>query len=441
MVRRIASHLANSSEVKSLFIGSAGLGDAGASATPPCTPTPTHLSQTRLSVRPVGDALRPHTHDQRTTSDAPDAAGTELLSAAVGVCPSLTQLYMGHNGIGPKGAAKLAAALSYNTTLELLNLTNNHLGDEGVASLTACFEANPNTRINQLCLDYNGISAAAAAKLVAAMAASTGAAVSENMDTFAELPFLTDRPSSPFPLKFLSYPGSAIELALLARQAHAWSRSVPEDIFLNNVLPYANMDEPRDDWRSLFSALFAPIVAGAGSLTGAAQLLNERIWSIWGIEFQPDHTPEIMSPSQTISAGFASCTGLSIFLVDACRAVGIPARVAGTPDWQEVRNGDSPKERFHNHNWAEIWDGEHWSFTGAAEYNPAGFNRTWFFPHPATGQIPGDTLHAIYAVSFKPSDTYFPLIWRDTPEAKHNRVVHAEDVTHHYLTAVQPDAA
>ncbi|MEW5312107.1 MAG: hypothetical protein WDW38_003759 [Sanguina aurantia] len=343
-VRRIASHLANSSEVKSLFIGSAGLGDAG----------------------------------------------TELLSAAVGVCPSLTQLYMGHNGIGPKGAAKLAAALSYNTTLELLNLTNNHLvvGQTVVCALREC-----------------------------------------------------SHPVLPPPLSSSTCGLPAIELALLARQAHAWSRSVPEDIFLNNVLPYANMDEPRDDWRSLFSALFAPIVAGAGSLTGAAQLLNERIWSIWGIEFQPDHTPEIMSPSQTISAGFASCTGLSIFLVDACRAVGIPARVAGTPDWQEVRNGDSPKERFHNHNWAEIWDGEHWSFTGAAEYNPAGFNRTWFFPHPAKGQIPGDTLQAIYAVSFKPSDTYFPLIWRDTPEAKHNRVVHAEDVTRNYLTAVHPDAA
>ena len=30
-------------------------------------------------------------------------------------------------------------------------------------------------------------------------------------------------------------------------------------------------------------------------------------------------TPEIMSPSQVIAAGYASCTGLSIFLVDACR--------------------------------------------------------------------------------------------------------------------------
>lgn len=33
--------------------------------------------------------------------------------------------------------------------------------------------------------------------------------------------------------------------------------------------------------------------------------------------------------TQVIAAGYASCTGLSIFLVDALRSVGIPARVAG----------------------------------------------------------------------------------------------------------------
>ena len=32
---------------------------------------------------------------------------------------------------------------------------------------------------------------------------------------------------------------------------------------------------------------------------------------------------------QVIKAGYASCTGLSIFLVNALRAVGIPARMAG----------------------------------------------------------------------------------------------------------------
>jgi transglutaminase-like putative cysteine protease len=36
---------------------------------------------------------------------------------------------------------------------------------------------------------------------------------------------------------------------------------------------------------------------------------------------------------QVIAAGYASCTGLSIFLVDALRAVGIPARVTGDADF------------------------------------------------------------------------------------------------------------
>jgi len=53
------------------------------------------------------------------------------------------------------------------------------------------------------------------------------------------------------------------------------------------------------------------------------------IWAIWGLRFVPDQTPEIMSVSQVLDKGYASCTGLSIFLVNACRAVGIPARLAG----------------------------------------------------------------------------------------------------------------
>ena len=37
------------------------------------------------------------------------------------------------------------------------------------------------------------------------------------------------------------------------------------------------------------------------------------------------------SPSESMKIGYASCSGLSIILVDACRAVGVPARVVGTP--------------------------------------------------------------------------------------------------------------
>lgn len=64
-------------------------------------------------------------------------------------------------------------------------------------------------------------------------------------------------------------------LALKARRANSWAAAVPWDIFLNDVLPYRNLDEPLDvDWRSLFLKRFGPIVAASGSTTEAAQLLN-----------------------------------------------------------------------------------------------------------------------------------------------------------------------
>ena len=62
----------------------------------------------------------------------------------------------------------------------------------------------------------------------------------------------------------------------------------------------------------------------------------------------------------------------------------------------------------------EIWDGD-WSFTGGAEYNSQGLNKTWFVPSPAKYAIPGENnIHALYAASFsktKEATDYFPLIW------------------------------
>ncbi|KAL6757256.1 hypothetical protein V8C86DRAFT_2629536 [Haematococcus lacustris] len=243
------------------------------------------------------------------------------------------------------------------------------------------------------------------------------------------------------------------DLALAARHSSPWALSVPWALFLNNVLPYASLDEPRDEWRQLFVDRLAPLVAGATSSTQAAQILNAKIWDLWGIRFKADQTPDIMSPAQVIAAGYASCTGLSIFLVAACRAVGIPARVAGTPEWaatlpswgpdvhlvggrgsaaarkllvgaragaggqegppQLAALGTDVGHDFNNHNWVEVWDDDAWSFMGAAEYNPQGLNRTWFFPNPAKQQIPWDKYHAIYAASFAPTPGYvtYPLVW------------------------------
>ena len=105
-------------------------------------------------------------------------------------------------------------------------------------------------------------------------------------------------------------------------------------------------------------------------------------------------------PGESIQSGIATCTGLSILLVDACRSVGIPARVAGTPMWSNLRG---------NHTWVEIWDGE-WHFAGAAEPDAAGLDHGWFV-HDATTAKRDVPEHAIYATSFRRTGISFPLVW------------------------------
>ena len=64
----------------------------------------------------------------------------------------------------------------------------------------------------------------------------------------------------------------------------------------------------------------------------------------------------------------ATCTGLSIMLVEACRAVGVPARMAGIASWPG---------RGGNHTWVEVWD-DGWHFVGAAEPDAKGLDHAWF---------------------------------------------------------------
>ncbi|GFR45390.1 hypothetical protein Agub_g6769, partial [Astrephomene gubernaculifera] len=226
--------------------------------------------------------------------------------------------------------------------------------------------------------------------------------------------------------KMLSYSFllNQTRLALKARADNDWAREVPWDVFQNYVLPYANLDEPREDWRSEFYARFAPMVSGTTSILDAAVALNYQIWTSggWNITFKAQQTPDIMSPSQVIEAGYASCTGLAIFLVNACRSVGIPSRVAGIAEW--VGNGG-------NHNWVEVWQGGVWSFTDPLGFPHRPWNTTWFFPDPVRQALPGSYPHGVYGASFKRTGREFPLAWRDEYES----VVPGYDVTTYYIEA------
>jgi hypothetical protein len=206
-----------------------------------------------------------------------------------------------------------------------------------------------------------------------------------------------------------------IEFACKARQETTWGRTLPQELFLNYVLPYVNVNERRDNWRKDFYDRFMPVAQQHKTASDAVLKLNTAVFDTLGVQYhatlrrKPDQ-----SPYESMEAGYASCTGLSILLVDACRAVGIPARLVGVPRWTGKRG---------NHTWVEIWDGE-WQFLGAIENTP--FNKTWFVGNAARADA-SKVMNRIYAASYRRTGTHFPLIWDRSA-----RYVHAVDVTGFY---------
>ncbi len=212
---------------------------------------------------------------------------------------------------------------------------------------------------------------------------------------------------------------SNVELAYKARKQFPWGAKIPEAIFLNDVLAYANVDEARDSWRKELYELCAPLVKESKTSGEAARRLNETIFPKLKVRYSRERKQPHQSPKETIAQGKATCTGLSILLSDACRSVGVPARLAGTPLWAD---------KSGNHTWVEIWD-EGWHFAGAAEPDSKGLDRGWFTGIAAKAQKDSPR-HAIYASSFRRTEVLFPLVW--APDQKD---VFAENVTDRYARA------
>ena len=115
-----------------------------------------------------------------------------------------------------------------------------------------------------------------------------------------------------------------------AWRAAPWKDAVPEEVFLDNILPYASVNERRDAWRDKLRELCLPMVAGARTAGEAAAKLNNALWGATGVHYSTKRKKPDQSPLETLEDKLASCSGLSILLIDACRAVGVPARFVGT---------------------------------------------------------------------------------------------------------------
>ncbi|MDP1563984.1 MAG: transglutaminase domain-containing protein [Pirellulaceae bacterium] len=207
-----------------------------------------------------------------------------------------------------------------------------------------------------------------------------------------------------------------VAIAFEAKSAAKWGASIPDDIFFNEVLPYANVNEPRDDVRRKLRDQFWPAVKGMDSISQAAARLNHEVFQQTGVHYSTKRRRPDQGPQETMDNKTASCTGLSILLIDACRACGIPARFVGTPRWSDNSG---------NHSWIEVWDNG-WHYTGAAEPTGDQLNQAWFTDRAALATV-GDQQHGIFAVSYRRTDQKFPLVWQ-----RGENHVHAVDVTERY---------
>ena len=206
-----------------------------------------------------------------------------------------------------------------------------------------------------------------------------------------------------------------VAYAALVRDEVPTGMQVPEEVFREYVLPSVHLDERRDAWRPLFFRAFAEPARRAASIQDAVQYLNRHAFETFGIAYHPTKRPhDNMSPFESMAWRYASCTGLSILLADACRAVGIPARLVGTPAWTDGSG---------NHTWVEVWDHGTWHFLGASEPGP--YDRCWF--NDAARKAAGPGGRGIFAARRSPSGLHFPLAWNPTEAG-----VPAEDVSARY---------
>ncbi|GAX11399.1 hypothetical protein FisN_22Lh072 [Fistulifera solaris] len=230
--------------------------------------------------------------------------------------------------------------------------------------------------------------------------------------------------------------GPTIEYALQAKILFRYTDELPREIWEEYVLNYLHLNEARSNWRPyLFQKLSTLIQGETTTLTEAVYMLNTYMWQRLAapgtpsITFVAGSTPLIFDPMSVLVYGYGSCTGLSILLASALRAVGVPARVAGTAAWNaEQGNG--------NHNWIEVWhDGWHFLEPTASndkeeadriERDPC---ERWFCHASRWNGTQAFAARLEHSIN----GTFFPLAWE-----KGNDAIPAENRTAYYQQTCGP---
>jgi hypothetical protein len=200
-----------------------------------------------------------------------------------------------------------------------------------------------------------------------------------------------------------------LEQAFVARETHPWTKALDQPIFFNDVLPHAIVDETRDPWRLRLRELFVPLLGDAATIHDASKVVSANIAHLTGVKYSTEREKACQSPAESMRQGLASCTGLSILMVDALRAVGVPARLIAIPMWGTLEG---------NHTWVEIHDDGGWHMTGYGS-GPDSWDKSWEIDRCAYCD-PEQPIHGVFATSYRPTGLDFPTIWtwRGRPSGK-----------------------
>ena len=141
-------------------------------------------------------------------------------------------------------------------------------------------------------------------------------------------------------------------------------KELPEEMFLNYILDHRVNEEEGLPCRTLFWNELKDRIAGKNAKDTAIEV------NYWCAEEATYHSGDDRTlPALTVyRRGYGRCGEESVFLVNALRSVGIPARQVYVPRWSHCDD---------NHAWVELWCDGKWYFTGACEPLMI-LNKGWF---------------------------------------------------------------
>ena len=158
---------------------------------------------------------------------------------------------------------------------------------------------------------------------------------------------------------------SEFRLAYEAREHFPWGKKIPDEVFMQYVLPNASSQEPFEKFRAYLLPRMKEALAGCRTLEEAALEVNR--WCGAHFRFKPTQRRD-QGVFENLKRGYGRCEEMSILYIAAARTACIPARHVWTPHWANMDN---------NHAWVEVWIDGHWKYLGACE--PAdSLNKAWF---------------------------------------------------------------